>query len=184
MRRWLLACVGILLGADGYWASQNLVLKSADDGIYWFTPRFGFSVYVRDRTDEKYPPSAKMEKFEVSWVDGRWTNNDQPITDIRNFIRYESGFSCVLTYSVRSVPTVKAVIQSIEAAFSAGVGSVLIVEPRPERDGKFEDSVPLLERAGQSTERCPYADDWARVLDKGESAFGYPPNVKAAAKAN
>jgi len=160
------------------------VLKSADDGIYWFTPRYGLEISVRNKEGEKFPESAEMAKFEVSWLDGLWTNNGQPITDIRKFIRYEKNFSCSLTYSVKSDPAVKTVIQSIEAAFDAGAGSVIVLEPLLEWDGEFEDSVPLFERSDQSSERCPYADDWDRVLDKDESAFGYPPNVKAAKKAN
>ena len=184
MRRWLLACVGILLVADGYWASQNLVRKSADDGIYWFTPQYGIEISVRNNEGEKFAEPAEMAKFEVSWLDGRWTNNDQQITDIRNFIRYEKNFSCSLTYSVKSDPSVQTVIKSIEAAFASGAGSVIILEPLAEWYGETENSVPLLEKVGQSSKHCPYADDWDRMLDKDESAYGYPPNVKAAKKAN
>lgn len=183
MRPWLLGLVCILLVADGYWVSRNLVLKSADDGIFWFRPRNMFAVSLLDNKGERFEPPPEHLKFEVSWVDGRWTNNGRPISDVRNFIEYAEGeFPCSLTYSVKSEASIQATIQSIKTAFAAGAGSVLILDPLVERDGKVEDSALLYENWGATN--CPYQDYWSQALDRYDTAFGYPPDLKKAEERN
>ncbi len=186
MRRWLLACVGILLVADGYWASENLVLKSADDGIYWFAFSSEDGVLEIESFAGKQLGFVGKAKPNITWVDGNWYLDGELLPDIAQFIEYINGphTPCVLSYSLPGNPTIQTAISSIEDAFRTGAADAIIMAPVPRVSSQFQNLVSAYEAPSYSNKTCPHAAAWREVLDYGEQGFGYPPNVKAAKKAN
>ena len=186
MRRWLLACVGILLVADGYWASRNLVLKNADDGIYWFAFSPNDGVREVDSFANKQSGYAGKAKPGITWVGGSWYLDGQPLPDISQYIEYiDADHSpCSLAYSLPGTPTIQTAVQSIEDAFRAGAANAVILAPAPKVKSKFENPVSAYETPAYSVITCPHADAWRDILAYGERAFGYPPELKSSKTPN
>ena len=179
MRRWLLACVGILLVADGYWASQNLVLKSADDGIYWFRfPFGGGQIQIEAPTGEMHVKQRKQPALE--WKGGKWVSAGAPISDIRNFILYWNNpeDSCIIFYHLEPNASVATAIKTLDLSFSAGVGRAAILSPAIARSGKAEIAL-FFEPKKRDENTCPFEAAWRKHLPKYGEGVGYPPNAKS-----
>jgi hypothetical protein len=187
LRRWLLACVGILLVADGYWASQNLVLKGKDDEIYWFRfPPMGGRIYIETPSGEVVADQDDQPRLD--WKGGKWVSDGVPISDIRNFITYWTGpeGGCQIHYHLEPHATIATAMATLDLSFSAGVGSAAILSPVVERVGKPEDRRTALffEPPKYDKNTCPFETSWRKRLPEYGQGFGYPPNVKAEKKAN
>lgn len=190
LRRWLLACVGILLVADGYWASQNLVLKSADDGIYWFRfPPLGGQIYIPHPSEGEVDENDKQPR--LSRQNGKWMANGLVVSDIKNFMRYDGGpddpdGDCALGYELSKNVTIASVIVILKLSFAAGAEDAAIYSPVVEVVGRPDERRTALffNTPKVTNATCPFTEEWKKSLRKGEHGFGYPPNVKAAKKAN
>lgn len=178
MRRWLLALICILLVADGYWASRNLVLKSADANIYWFNfTSEGPVLFERD--SKGLPVTNSDDRFNLIWQTGAWFNDGQKISEVGKFIEYVDGphSACGLTFHLNGDPSVETAYRAIQDAFDAGAGIVGILTPLAEMQGITESVAPLTVPSEYGAKTCPYADEWRRNLKYGETAVGYPPSM-------
>jgi hypothetical protein len=178
LRRWLLVVVCVLLIADGYWASRNLVLKSADDRIYYFRfPPMSGAIYVATSTDEKIAPMDKVP--DVRRENGRWLANGKPVTDLKALVQYwkGDGKQCSVQFHLGKDASVNVAIKSINEVFAAGAGRAMILSPVIEQDGKSTNSALFFESANWGPNTCPYAELWQRKLNESEDevGVGYPP---------
>jgi hypothetical protein len=180
LRRWLLALVCLLLIADGYWASRNLVFKNADSGIYWVPLHPNLEIYVGNDASlpNRDPPATELK---LLWSNGKWLVDGKPVADINNYIQYYHGYhgGCGFAYQLDGDPTADNVFKSVEEALSTGAGSTVVLAPRIEADGKTMDSVPVFEVRNWTEKTCPFSKQWRKSLSYGESGVGYPPNLKS-----
>jgi hypothetical protein len=139
--QWLLTIVGILLVADGYWASRNLVLKSAEDGIYWFNTDPMLSIYV----GKEFNPSQT-----ILWDNDRWVYAGKEVRNLEPYWQHADNtdpgrsWKYILNYRLHPNDSILTARKSLEAAFRAGAQMAVIMTPSPEIEGEAQDSVPVF----------------------------------------
>jgi hypothetical protein len=173
LRRWLLALVCLLLIADGYWASRNLVLKSADDEVYYFRfPINGGQVSAKNSAGD-----ANDQFDRLYWTDERWMLDGMPVGDVKSFIRYWNDYdtsSCSLLYRLDVNASIKAAISSMNAAFAAGAEDATIMSPSidwAKDDGAFQTAL-FFQTTKYDANTCP--NEEARRKAKSIPGYGYP----------
>lgn len=184
MRPWLLGLVCILLVADGYWASRNLVMKSADDGIYWFytqPPQRQLVVELKPTTS-----NSKIEKQPMlEWNGSQWRADGKTVSDVRTLVKYwrkgdrSNEIGCGLDFYMGTDATIKEAITAIGRALEAGANEVTVLAPRVEWGRRKAKSILFFHPPHWTTETCPYANDWRDNLENLEVGYGYPPKVTA-----
>jgi hypothetical protein len=154
----LLALVCILLVADVYWASQNLVLRRADIYMIPVDPMAGM-VFEKDRTGKSVQPSDLSQT--LKWRNDRWLLDGTKVADVGAFME-PSGYDddgsssrrCVLEYYMDSDASIESAIRSFDAAFAAGAAHALILSPAPEVDGQAQNWFPIFNAAHPSQRIC------------------------------
>jgi hypothetical protein len=141
----LLALACILLVADGYWASHNLVLKHSN--VLWipFDPMLDI-VFEKDEAGNVVQPDGANSG--LRWRNDQWVANDLRVADLGAFMEpygyHSQPYSrrCVLKYYADDNISIGSAMKSLNAAFAAGAARAVILSPRSEVDGQAQNSVP------------------------------------------